>query len=728
LIKNKYIVVLIFFVVIIIANQIIVQLEVNRQSSDPKTINTAGKQRLYSQQITNIALRIKYAENELIQKKDLLILEKITDTFFRANTFLRNINLTNYKRTSIDSLFEISEPYFNNIITSSKEYIRNPKSAVSLNSFIKAIEENESQFLNSMDVVVTEYQYISDQRLTILKKVQLFFITFTSVSLIVMFVFIFLPLFRKNKALTFLNLELKRFKAEVKKKDKEKKNVQQILERTNSIARIGTWEVDWKKNTVNWSKVTKEIHQVDENFKPSFETGINFYKEGYNRNKIQEVIEYATKNNTSYDIELEIVTAKNKTNWVRVIGETEFKNNKCSRVYGIFQDINERKLQQLKLNQVNEELKAIFNSGPISIIRTDKKGVVTHFNKGAELLLQYKSEEIIGKQLPCNLHNKAEILTRAKELKELYGQELSGLDTLTAIAKREGFESRRWTYFRKNGSSFPVQLIVTAIKNTNGGIIAFLRVGTDITEIVEKENKLINTKNNLEIVTEKLINQNKQLANFAHITSHNLRAPISNLTSLLGLYNIAENKEEEELIFSKFRTVIHHLSSTLNVLVEAIKIKEKKISDLKIEELKFIDFFYKTKELLSGDILKMSAKLIYDFSAIESIKYNKPYLESIFINLISNALRYSSLEREIIIDIKTRIKKGKIQLLISDNGLGIDLEKNGHKLFGLNKVFHRHKDSKGVGLYIVKNQIESLGGSISCVSKSNIGSTFKVTF
>ena len=76
----------------------------------------------------------------------------------------------------------------------------------------------------------------------------------------------------------------------------------------------------------------------------------------------------------------------------------------------------------------------------------------------------------------------------------------------------------------------------------------------------------------------------------------------------------------------------------------------------------------------------------------------------------------------------TSIKEGRTQLIVADNGLGIDLKKHGHKLFGLNKVFHRHKDSKGVGLYIVKNQIISLKGTISCLSEVNIGSTFTITF
>ena len=728
MIKNKYIVILIFFVVIIITNQVIVQVDISRQSSDAEIINTAGRQRMYSQQIAKMALYAREVENSPFYEKDIEILEKILDSFKRANEYLQKVNEVNYKKSSLKTLFKKNQPFYNNILQSSTALVKNPNNKTAFNSFIVSVKQNEKQYLNSMDAIVDEYQNISENRLALLKKVQLFFITFTSIALIVLFFFIFLPLFRRNKALTFLNIELEKFKAEVKKKEKEKKSVEQILERTNAVARIGTWEVDMITNKITWSKVTREIHEVDENFVPKMETGINFYKEGYSRDKIQEVLQDSIENNSTYDVELEIVTAKGNVVWVRVIGEAEFDNGKCIRLYGIFQDINERKIQQLKLNNVNEELKVIFDSGPISIIRTNKDGLITHFNKGAELLLQYSYEEVIGKPPPNAIHDKKEVFKRSEELSKLYNTEISGLQTITAVAEKNGFESRRWTYYRKDGTSFPVQLVVTAIKNFKGEIIAFLGVGTDISEIVEKETNLIKTKTNLEAVTEKLIEQNNQLANFAHITSHNLRAPISNLNSLLNLHNIAEGKEEEELIFSKFRTVIDHLSSTLNTLVEAIKIKEKKGSELELKELSFENVYKKTVELLSGDIINTDAEFECDFSEIKKISYNETYLESIFTNLLSNSLRYSSTERKTKIEVKTRIKKGKTQLLFSDNGLGIDLNKHENKLFGLNKVFHRHKDSKGVGLYIVKNQIESLGGSISCISKVDKGTTFVITF
>ena len=169
---------------------------------------------------------------------------------------------------------------------------------------------------------------------------------------------------------------------------------------------------------------------------------------------------------------------------------------------------------------------------------------------------------------------------------------------------------------------------------------------------------------------------------------------------------LCETTEEKELTFGKFRTVIAHLSETLNTLIEAIKIKETKQSKIKIKTLSFSKILKKTEEIIPEEISRLNAVITSNFSATDTIKYNESYLESIFINLISNSLKYSSPERPPKIEVTTTINAGKIELKITDNGLGIDLKKHGHKLFGLNQVFHRHKNSKGVGLYIVKNQIE----------------------
>ncbi|OAB81440.1 hypothetical protein ULVI_01050 [Cochleicola gelatinilyticus] len=262
--------------------------------------------------------------------------------------------------------------------------------------------------------------------------------------------------------------------------------------------------------------------------------------------------------------------------------------------------------------------------------------------------------------------------------------------------------------------------------NEFGDIIDIIGTCQDITEQKASEQKIIQAKENLIVLTQHLSGQNKQLEDFAHISSHNLRSPVSNLNALLHLYRISETEEEREELFEKFETVISHLTTTLNTLIEALKTKKECEKELEI--LEFDHILRKTKEIISQKISGTNAIITSDFSKTPKIKYDKTYLESIFLNLVSNAVKYRSPNRAPEVHIKTEIIDGKIKLTFQDNGLGIDLKKHGHKLFGLNKTFHRHPEAKGVGLYLTKVQIESMGGKIYATSEVNKGSVFTVIF
>jgi len=133
--------------------------------------------------------------------------------------------------------------------------------------------------------------------------------------------------------------------------------------------------------------------------------------------------------------------------------------------------------------------------------------------------------------------------------------------------------------------------------------------------------------------------------------------------------------------------------------------------------------------VLSGQILEKIAQIEYDFKDAPVIDYPKIYLESIFLNLLSNALKYSSRDRTPHIILKSFFGADhKIVLTCEDNGIGIDMDKYGHKIFGLYKTFHHHPDANGVGLFITKNQVEALGGSITVESKVGIGTKFTIKF
>ncbi len=129
----------------------------------------------------------------------------------------------------------------------------------------------------------------------------------------------------------------------------EKHKLEELLQQVHQLARIGAWELDLVNNELSWTPVTKQIHEVEPSFEPDLETSINFYKEGESRDTITRVIQEAIENGTSYEEELQIITAKDNECWIRAIGEAEFSEGKCIRLYGSFQDIHNQKMAEKQL-------------------------------------------------------------------------------------------------------------------------------------------------------------------------------------------------------------------------------------------------------------------------------------------------------------------------------------------------------------------------------------------
>ena len=266
-------------------------------------------------------------------------------------------------------------------------------------------------------------------------------------------------------------------------------------------------------------------------------------------------------------------------------------------------------------------------------------------------------------------------------------------------------------------------------RNTNFAlfvIIAFIVVVFAYVKIRQNAKQLLIEKTIQENLMDELTVQNQQLNDFANITSHNLRSPASNITALIATIEENSTVDEYKMIFDMLKKVAQNLNESLNQLMEVLHIKKNKLIDKEV--LTFQKIYSKTLESLQGEILKSKAVIKADFSAVGEIEYSKIYLESIFHNLISNALKYRDLVRIPEITIQTEKKNNHIFLHVADNGLGIDLEKNGHKIFGMHQIFHNHPDAKGIGLFMTKTQIESMKGKISVSSEASVGTTFTVMF
>lgn len=258
-----------------------------------------------------------------------------------------------------------------------------------------------------------------------------------------------------------------------------------------------------------------------------------------------------------------------------------------------------------------------------------------------------------------------------------------------------------------------------AVLDNDGKVIAIRGTIQDINESKNKE-ILLQESNKI------IIEQNARLMNFTHIVSHNLRTHASNIKSTLSIYDAEEDAEEKALILEMANQAADNLNQTIADLNDIVAVQSAS-SNLK-STLYFEDVFLNASHVLEREIKASQAIIHTDFSQCEKMDYVPAYLESIFHNFLSNAIKYRRPGIRPEIKITTGIENGDIAMTFSDNGLGIDLAKHKEKLFGMYKTFHNHPDSTGVGLFLTKYQVESLGGNIMVESAVNVGTTFKVLF
>jgi signal transduction histidine kinase len=231
----------------------------------------------------------------------------------------------------------------------------------------------------------------------------------------------------------------------------------------------------------------------------------------------------------------------------------------------------------------------------------------------------------------------------------------------------------------------------------------------------------------LTVMNKELLEQNKQLEQFAFIVAHNLRAPIARilgLINLMKLQSIITNESEfyiESILVATER--LEEVIKDLNIILEI----RKGLNEL-YEEVCLDGKLAKVKETLKNQIDDARAIIEEDFSGGRLVLGVSSYVENILYNLVSNAIKYKHSERVPEIKVSTRKVGNEICLSVDDNGIGFDIESNKDNMFKLYRRFHDHVDGKGLGLYMIKTQSEALGGKIEVSSDLDVGSSFKVYF
>ncbi len=405
-----------------------------------------------------------------------------------------------------------------------------------------------------------------------------------------------------------------------------------------------------------------------------------------------------------WELDYRVNLPKKGLRWLRGRARPEKLKNKSVMWHGYITDITEqKKLIDANLN-LKKQLQAILDTMPNQVFVKDINGCILMANKAAADYFNLTPEKLIGE-------DDAD-LGIDKEQAEKFNE-----STRKVIETGEPHFIKEGQMINQQGEEEWHQAFKVPFHMPDSDKKAVLIVVTDITLRKKKEIELSET---IGIVGD----QNKRLLNFAHIVSHNLRNHAGNISMLLSLYDDEESDSEKEELLGHLKTASDRLNETIQDLNKIVDNQTRVDTNLKKINLK--NYFHKIKEILTTDIIAHNVVIKENFQDDLTIKYNPAYLESILLNLLSNAIKYRHPDRQPVIQIEAYEKKGHVYFNISDNGLGIDLDKHGDKLFGMYKTFHGNENAKGIGLFITKNQVESMGGEIIAESKINKGTTFKL--
>jgi PAS domain S-box-containing protein len=377
------------------------------------------------------------------------------------------------------------------------------------------------------------------------------------------------------------------------------------------------------------------------------------------------------------------------------------------RMIGAIQDITKQKEEEQRLKL----LETVITQTKDSVIITESNDVeneipkIVFVNPAFTKMTGYNAEEVVGKSALVFM-NKFSVRNDIKKLAE-------------ALKKKEEFSFESLNK-RKNKEQYWVNISMIPITDKDNQHSHWISIQRDIS--IEKERE----KEREQLISE-LTQNNKDLKQFSYITSHNLRAPLSNLTGLLNLIDDIpiENEELKEII-NGFSKSTSQLNETINDLVNVIIIKDS--PSIQKEDIIIKNIFENVFNQLSFLISLKKPIIKMELNDTQTINLNKSYIESILLNLMTNSLRYLDPNRQLKIWIGSKKTTTETTLTFKDNGIGIDLERNRDKIFGLYQRFHDYPDSKGLGLYLVKSQVESMGGTISVESQVGVGTTFTIVF
>jgi len=378
-----------------------------------------------------------------------------------------------------------------------------------------------------------------------------------------------------------------------------------------------------------------------------------------------------------------------------------------TRMIGAMQDITKKKEEEERLKLLetvitNTKDAVVITDSDISEFEIPK---IVFANQAFTGMSGFGYDDVLGKSLKAFIGVESNDAEFKKFTASLKAKQECEVETIS---------------HKKNNEEYWVRFSMVPVFNSEKEHTHWISIQRDVTEQKNQE------KEKEQLINE-LTQNNKDLRQFSYITSHNLRAPLSNLIGLLKLTNdIYIPNEELKLIIDGFSKSTYLLNETISDLGRVVIIRDN--PSIEKQKISIEESFNNVIEQINILVDSNNPKIIVKNDDNLSIYSNKAYFESILLNLLTNSIKYKSTERELTITISIFDRTNFTELVFEDNGIGIDLKKYSDKLFGLYQRFHNYPDSKGLGLYLVKSQIESMGGEIRVESEVNEGTKFIIKF
>lgn len=388
-----------------------------------------------------------------------------------------------------------------------------------------------------------------------------------------------------------------------------------------------------------------------------------------------------------------------------IISGTLFTNKGETYTLAAFNDITEIRIAQSRELEAESRSKTILNASLDAVILININGEVIEWNNQAHAIFGFSADEAKGKKLEQLIvpagYSEQHRIGMEKYRKTGHGPALNKILELPAV--------------HKDGHEIPVELFIVPIEIQGKTMFsAFIRN-------IEDRKK---AENQLRALANELSQQNEDLKRFAYITSHDLRAPVINLNTLLDYYdyNNPASALNADLI-ERFKQSANRISETLNDLLEVTKIKDR-TQALQKTNCNVAEIFDQCIRDNEEELRKAEAEIETSYDATSHLLFHKTVLNSVFTNFITNSIKYRSPDRKLKIQLSTSITDTAFYIRFADNGLGMDMDKLKNRLFSLYQRFHTHVDGKGLGLYLVKSQLEAAGAELDLNSKVDAGSEF----